>query len=75
MTTEDFYAFGSKYLGTYCKELSHPSDVVCFRNSRGSVSSIDTATGEITIGNTPGSITIISAHEFKDEVEIGRAHV
>src|SRR5262245_3565020 len=69
MTTEDFYAFGCQYLGVYCPELSKPPSAVCFRNSRGSVSSIDTTTGEITFGNTPGGITVMYTREFSDEME------
>ena len=69
MTQEDFFAFGCKYLGTYCPELSKPPGAVCFRNSRGSVSSIDTTTGEITIGNT-----LIFTHEFSDELEIRKSN-
>ena len=60
MTSIDFYAFGSKFLGPYCLELSAPSDLLCFENG-----SIDTVTQEITIGET-----VVSVGDFINEVKL-----
>src|SRR5262245_2914494 len=69
MTAEDYFAFGSKYLGTYCPELSKPPGAVVFKSGSGLVSSIDAATGETQIGNT-----IVYPHEFTDELEIRKGN-